>query len=148
MKKHIVIGMLSCIWLLPMAVFAEENSTKVDGYTIHHNALTTDVLSPTVAKAYNIRRSKNRGMLNVSVIQDVPGSTGKSVTARITATAKNLIGQSRQVPLREVREEDAIYYIGDFLVGHREQLNFELEVQPSGSDEKYVARMSREFFTN
>ncbi len=148
MKKHIVIGMLSCIWLLPMAVFAEENSTKVDGYTIHHNALTTDFLSPTVAKAYNIRRSKNRGMLNVSVIQDVPGSTGKSVTARITATAKNLIGQSRQVPLREVREEDAIYYIGDFLVGHREQLNFELEVQPSGSDEKYVARMSREFFTN
>lgn len=148
MKKRVVIGILSLIWLLPMAVLAAENSTKVSGYTIHHNALTTDFLSPAVAKAYNIRRSKNRGMLNISVIQDVPGTTGKPVTARITATAKNMIGQSQQVPLREVREGDAVYYIGDFLVGNREQLNFKLEVQPSGSDEKYTAHLSREFFTN
>ena len=148
MKKHVVIVILGLLWLLPLTVLAEENSTKVSGYTIHHNALTTDFLSPAVAKAYNIRRSKNRGMINISVIQDVPGKTGKPVTARVTATAKNLIGQSRPVELREVREGDAVYYIGDFLIGNRELLNFELEVQPTGSDEKYAAHMSREFFTN
>jgi hypothetical protein len=87
-------------------------------------------------------------MINISVIQDVPGTTGKPVTAQVTATAKNLIGQSRPVELREVREGDAVYYIGDFLVGHREHLDFQLEVQPTGSDQKYAAHLSREFFTN
>ena len=41
-----------------------ETSTTVEGYTIHHNAPTTDMLEPQIATAYGIQRSKNRGMLN------------------------------------------------------------------------------------
>lgn len=125
-----------------------ENSTQVDGYIIHHNALTTDQLSPTIASAYQIRRSKNRAMLNVSVIKDEPNSAqGQAVTATVTAVAKNLLGQERQVPMREVREGTAVYYIGDFLVADRERLNFELSVQPDGSNQTYQASLSKEFFT-
>lgn len=125
-----------------------ENSTRVDGYTIHHNALTTDHLSPTIASAYQIRRSKSRAMLNVSVIKDAPDNApGKSVTARVTAVAKNLLGQERQVPMREVREGTAVYYIGDFLVADRETLNFQLSVQPDGSSRTYQASLRQEFFT-
>lgn len=125
-----------------------ENSTRVEGYTIHHNALTTDHLSPTIASAYQIRRSKNRAMLNVSVIKDkTDGAQGHAVTARVTAVAKNLLGQERPVPMREVREGTAVYYIGDFLVADRETLNFILSVQPDGSNQTYQTSLSQEFFT-
>ncbi|MFM1892675.1 MAG: hypothetical protein RLZ44_1752 [Pseudomonadota bacterium] len=125
-----------------------ENSTKVPGYTIHHNALTTDVLSASVASSYAIRRSKNRALLNVSVIKDAPGTTGQPVAARVQAVARNLMGQSRDIPMREVREGTAIYYIGDFLVAHRDNLTFDLSVQPVDSDQTYTARLTQEFFTD
>jgi len=124
-----------------------ENATHVPGYTIHHNALTTDVLSPQVAKAYNIQRSKSRGMLNVSVIKDVPDHAGQPVKATVTATATNLSGQSREIPLREVQDGNAIYYIGDFRVANEETLNFDLEVTPEGSPGTYSAKLSQQFFS-
>ena len=72
---------------LPLVAVAE-NSTKTGGYTIHHNALTTNTLPVQVATAYRIQRSKSRALLNVSVIKDEPGTTGKAVRANIKAIAK------------------------------------------------------------
>jgi len=133
--------------LLSLSVMAE-NSTRVPGYTIHHNALTTDILDPKIAASYGIKRSKSRAMINVSVIKEIPGTTGKSVPAKVQVSARNLIGQTRQIPVREVREGDAVYYIGDFPVAHRERLNFLIEVIPEGERRPYVAHMTHEFYTN
>lgn len=124
-----------------------ENSTKVGGYTIHHNALTTDLLTPEIANAYHIRRSSNRGMLNVSVVKDVPDTTGRPVRAWVSAKAQNLRGQVRYIPMREIREGEAIYYIGHFLVEHRENINFEIKVTPDGQRAPYIVRMDHQFFT-
>ncbi len=119
-----------------------ENATHIQGYTIHHNALTTDSLAPQVAKAYGIQRSKNRGMLNVSVLKDKEGSIGESVKA----TAANLSGQSRVIDMREVMDGDAVYYMGDFRVSNQETLNFNLTVNPMGAG-SYNAKQSQQFFT-
>ena len=148
MSRFFAFSLFGLVWIVGATMALAENSTRVSGYTIHHNAFTTELLSPTVANTYKIRRSKNRGMLNVSVVKDVPGGVGKPVAATVTAVARNLIGQSRPIELREVREGDAVYYIGDFLVSNRELLNFELEVQPAGSDVKQVARLTHEFHTD
>ena len=48
---------------------AAEQSQTFGDYEIHYNALTTDQLSPEVAKAYGIVRSGSRAMLNVSVLR-------------------------------------------------------------------------------
>lgn len=134
--------------LAGMSVFAvAENATRVPGYTIHHNAMTTDTLSPQVAKAYNIQRSKNRGMLNVSVIKEKEGTTGTPVRARINASASNLTGQFRVIKLREVVDAGAIYYLGDFRVANQETLEFKLEVQPEGAATSYPAVLRQQFFT-
>lgn len=124
-----------------------ENSTKVPGYTIHHNAITTDQLAPDVARSYGIQRSRNRGLLNVSVIKEVPGTTGTPVTATVKATARNLQGLIRELGMREVRDGDAVYYLGEFPVEHAETLNFSLQVRPQGQTTSYGAELSQEFFT-
>lgn len=128
-------------------VLLAENSTSIPGYTIHHNAFTTDMLSPAVASAYRFQRSKNRGMLNVSVIKDIPGTLGESVAADVKAHAANLTGQTREIPMREIQDADAIYYVGDFRVANQETLDFVLTVTPKGAPRSYTAKLRQQFFT-
>lgn len=144
---HKLFTLLGCLLLLPLSVHAE-NSTKANGYTIHHNAITTESLPPKVASAYKIQRSKGRALINVSIIKDKAGTTGTPVTANITMKARNLIGQVREIPLREIHEDTAIYYIADFPVGNREKLMFDLEVTPKGETYALQASFQQEFFTN
>ena len=125
-----------------------ENSTAIGEYVIHHNAITTDNLSPQMASAYGLQRSKGRAMLNVSVIKGKQGRMGTPVAAKIDATTRNVIGQTSTIALREVREGNAIYYIGDFPVAHRETLDFFLQVTPEGENSPFKAQLRQEFYTD
>ena len=85
---HILVKSLCSLALLLPSLASAENSTHTGGYTIHHNAITTDSLPAQVASSYGIQRSKSRALLNVSVIHDELGTMGKPVRAEIRAVAK------------------------------------------------------------
>jgi len=145
--RNRMISLFSGLLLLLTSPFViAENSTKFPGYTIHHNALTTDALTPEIASAYHIRRSINRALLNVSVLKDSEDGKGTPVHAIVRATARYLTGHRRPVHMREIREGDAIYYIGDFPVAHNENLTFIIEVIPRGEHRPFVTQISQEFF--
>lgn len=146
MTKRMLMGLL-LVAGLGLGPALAENSTRIPGHTIHHNALSTSLLAPEVARGYDIQRSPNRGLLNVSVIRDVPGTTGTAVTAQVEATSRNLQGQIREIAMREVREGTAIYYLGEFPVEHAETLRFDLRVRPQGATASYAVELSQEFFT-
>lgn len=143
MKK--IMTLLSAVLLLLPFFAHAENSTKIPGFTIHHNVITTDFLAPNIASAYRIIRSKNRGMINISIIKDVPGTTGQAVMGNVAARVVNLLGQSRHIPLREIREGDSIYYIGDFIIPNNDQLIFVLDVMPEGAKRPYTAKLEHQF---
>lgn len=148
MKRLRFLPLLLAITLLtPIAVLAE-NSTTAGGFTIHYNAFPTATLTPEVAKAYGIQRSKVRGMLNVSVIEEKEGTTGTSVTADVGVKTVILTGQSTPLPMREIKEQDAVYYVGEFPVRNEEKVNFIIEVTPEGSTETIVVNMEQQFFTD
>ena len=132
--------------LLTPLLASAENSTRQSGYTVHHNAFPTAILTPDIAGSYQIVRSKYRGMLNVSVIKEKEGTTGTPVSANIQANMTNIYGQQSSLNLREIREEKAIYYIGTFLVRNGESLNFHLDVKPEGESKYSPAAFSEEFF--
>jgi copper chaperone CopZ len=125
-----------------------ENSIDFGDYVVHYNAFTADTLSPQIAKAYDITRSKSRGVVNIAVLKKVPGTTGQSVTAKVAASAVNLTGQLKSFDLREIREDGAIYYIGEFRVTNQETLDFKVRLQPKGSGKGLTARFRQQFFTN
>jgi hypothetical protein len=139
--------MCAAALLLPLGV-AADNSTSAGGYTIHHNAFGTDTLVPEVAKAYGIQRSKYRGMLNVSVIKEEAGTTGKSVPAQVEVSTVELTGQKNRLPMREIKDQDAIYYIGEFAVQNEQEVTFSIEVKPEGSGETFKVTMDQQFFTD
>ena len=60
---------------VPEAQPAGATSESIGEHTVHFSAMTTDQLTPDVARAFNIVRSKNRAMLNVSVIRNSDGAS-------------------------------------------------------------------------
>ncbi len=146
MSKIPFLACLLAFFSLPLAAEQTENTTSIPGHTIHHSVITTDSLTPEIARTYNIQRSKNRGMLNVSVIKNVPGTTGEAVPAEIKASSVNLTGQVNDLSLREIREGQAIYYIAEFGVTDQETLKFNLRVKPQGAPQSYKAQLSHQFF--
>ena len=139
--------LLTLLAILVTASAAAEQSQQFDDYIIHYNALTTNQLSPEVAQAYGIVRSGSRALLNISVLKDDGSGVPTAVTAGIEAAAQNLAAQRREVSMREIKEQDAVYYIGIVSVADAETLSFEVEVTPDGSDQTYSVRFRQQFFT-
>jgi len=145
-KKNLLAVLFSV--LISVAGWAQaENSQDFGDYVVHFNALSTNHLPPSVTKQYNIKRSKNRGMINIAVLQKMLGTTGKPLAAQVTATATNLTGQQRDIALREIREGTAIYYIGDFPITNEETLRFKVNVKPEGESETQEVNFKQQFFT-
>lgn len=130
---------------VPQAEPAENSFVDIGSHIVHFSAQSTDHLPPEVARAYNIVRSKNRAMLNVSVIEK---GTEKPVTAEITVNTVNLTGQLKNVIMRMIREQEAIYYIGETPVANQETLIFDISVKPEGAAEASEVRFKRQFYTD
>ena len=133
--------------LFPLGV-AAENSKDFGQYVIHYNAMATDFLPPEIARQYRITRSQNRGMINITVLKKILGSPGQPVHARIEVTASNLAGQTRRISTREIRDGNAIYYIGEFGVANEETLKFTVRARPQGTQEDVEVGFSQDFYTN
>lgn len=130
---------------VPTAEPAGESMKDIGDHVIHFSAQATDELSPEVARAYNIVRSKNRAMLTVSVVRE---SDNASVPAEVSVKTVNLTGQLKNVAMREIEEQDAVYYIGETPVAHRETLIFDIAVMPEGAAGSSEVRFKREFYTD
>ena len=139
--------LLGITCLLPYCALAQ-NSKDFGEYVVHFNALSTDMLPPRMAREYHITRSRNRGMINITLLKKIPDSLAQPVPARVEVHARNLVGQGRDIKLREIREGNAIYYIGEFRVAHEETLKFSIRAQPLGSQELLEAGFSQDFYTH
>ena len=133
---------------VPTAQPAEATSSDIGDYVVHFSAQTTDQLTPDVARAYNIVRSKSRAMLNVSVVRK---SDGQSVPATVSVKTTNLTGQLKNVTMRKIEEPGdtvAVYYIGETPVANRETLLFDISVKPEGHSAVSEVRFKRQFYTD
>ena len=130
---------------VPQAQPAAASDVDIGDYVVHFNAQSTDLLSPDVARALNIVRSKNRAMLTVSVLEE---GSGASVLAEITVRTVNLAGQLKNVTMRKVPEQEAIYYIGETGIANRETLTFNISITPEGQTRTSDVSFTREFYSN
>ncbi len=130
---------------VPEAQPAESTHADIGDHVVHFSAQSTDQLPPEIARAYNIVRSKNRAMLTVSILQKTDNS---GVPADVTVRTVNLTGQLKNVTMRRIDEQEAIYYIGETPIANRETLVFSISVMPEGVDKVTEVRFKRQFFTD
>ncbi len=130
---------------VPEAEPAGETSKDIGDHVVHFSAQLTDQLPPEIAKAYDIVRSKNRAMLNVSVLDE---ATNKPVAADVSVKTVNLTGQLKNITMERIDDGDAIYYIGEVSVANRETLIFDISVAPEGVSQASDVRFKRQFYTD
>ena len=98
--------------------------------TVHYSTFISTFLQPDIAKAAQLVRSKNQGVINVSVIK-----AGKPQVTQVSGSVKDL--SSRTVPLsfKQITEQGAIYYIAQFPVEQQETRTFTINVAIGGKTE-------------
>jgi hypothetical protein len=126
---------------------AEQKKSQGD-FELHYNTFPSTFLSKEVANTHQITRSKNRGIISISVL-NTSQTPPKALEADITIVAKNLLNQNKDVKLFKVTEENqAVYYLGTFALNNQEDVNFSISATPTGSDEVINLKFSREFYTD
>jgi len=133
---------------VPEAQPAGATSADIGNHVVHFSAQSTDRLPPAVAREYNIVRSKNRAMLNVSVLRK---PDNLPVTADVSVNTVNLTGQLKNVTMRKIEEPGdivAIYYIGDTTVANREVLIFDISIKPDSEESTAEVRFKRQFYSD
>ncbi|MHC8353488.1 DUF4426 domain-containing protein [Pseudomonas sp. RT4P38] len=92
--------------------------------TVHYNTFNSTFLTPDIAKSTELVRSKNQGVINVSVIKD-----GKPLTAQVSGSVKDLTSQTVPLKFKQITEQGAIYYIAQFPVDQQETRTFKIDVK-------------------
>ncbi|MDR9828324.1 DUF4426 domain-containing protein [Vibrio sp. FNV 38] len=94
---------------------------------VHYSAFNSTFLTPKVARSYSLKRNGYSAILNISVLdRSVLGKP--ATTTKLSGSAKNLIGNTRSLTFREVKEADAIYYLAEFSISNEETLTFTIDV--------------------
>jgi hypothetical protein len=91
-------------------------------------------------------RSKNRVLLNIVMEYRPMIGAPTVVPGRVMASAANLNGQLRNLPTREIREGEAIYYIAETQVVNGENLIFSIEATPESTATPLEVRFQKQFF--
>ncbi|AZV29545.1 homoserine acetyltransferase [Pseudomonas syringae] len=141
MGRLITALLAACLSLSAVAADAIKGERKevFGDVTVHYNTFNSTFLTPDIAKAAELIRSKNQGVINVSVIKD-----GKPLIAQVTGTVKDLTSQSVPLTFRQITEQGAIYYIAQYPVEQQETRTFEIKVQTG--DKINIINFNQELF--
>lgn len=131
--------------LLPFAAQAEQ-AKKFDDVEIHYNALSTNDLTPEIAKSYKLTRSKSRGLLTISVLKKNSMGASYPVPAEVKVNAITVYNQLVSVDMREIKEGGAIYYLGEYGIVPTESLKFDIRVKPEGAAQPYSFEYQQAFY--
>jgi len=133
--------------LASVSAFAQQ-AQQFGDYIVHYNALNSSLLTPEVAKAYGIRRSDSRALINISVLKSVNDLPAAAVKAQVKASGRNLTGQTRNIDMRQINDGDgAIYYIGELSVRNMEMFDFTVTVLPEGQGQPFNVKFRQQFYT-
>lgn len=122
-----------------------ENMKKLGSLNVHYMAIGATFLTPEIAKAYGIERSRYNGLINISVLDNSKKDT-PAKTVRITGQARNNLGQFKTLEFEEVKEGNAIYYLAQIKYSNEETFHFDISI--SDGSEKHQLKFSQKFYVD
>ena len=127
MFKGILTSLLLGLGLL-LSAQTHAAEQKMGDWIVHYNALPSTFLTPEVALANRIERSRYNGLLNIVVVD----KDGKTQQVNMTGEGKSLIGTVRKLEFQTIREGDAIYYIAQYPYRNEDNVLFTIDISAPG----------------
>ena len=129
------------VLLVGSSIATAQQAERFDDYEIHYSAIPTGMLNDEIAQSYGIVRSRTRGMIMITVLQD-----GQPVTARVDILARDVDDDITEIGARRVRNDDWVSYVGTFPVDEGEALTFEVTVKPHAGGGPYQTAFRQTFY--
>ncbi len=141
-NKIVLIALLAFSFI---ATSSAENMKKMDDINIHYIALNSTFLTPEIAKSYGLERSRYKGLVNISVLDNTQkGNPAKTVI--MTGKARNDVGQIKSLEFTEVKEGDAVYYLAQVSYANEETIYFDINISDKGK--KHNLKFSQKFYVD
>lgn len=120
-----VLGLVaSCLgWSLSASA---EQKEVLGNWDVHYIAFPSTMLTPQIAQANGIVRSKYNSVVNISVLDS---TTKQAQDVSVVGTATNLLGTKKPLSFKKVVEGEAIYYLATLKFANLETYRFAIDVQ-------------------
>ena len=142
LNKLLSIGLLTLAFV---TVSHAENMKKMDDINVHYIALGSTFLTPEIAKTYGLERSRYKGLVNISVLDNTQDGN-PSKTVFINGNARNDVGQINSLDFTEVKEGDAVYYLAQVNYTNEETIYFDITITYKGKQHKL--KFSQKFYVD
>ncbi len=130
MKLWSVISLLAAL-LLSFAATAEQKQQLGD-WDVHYMLMPTTILDAEVAKNYQLSRSRNYQLLNISVLNS---KDQQAQQVELSGTATNLAGQRQQLTFKPVKEGAALYYLAGVEARSEQKITIELSIRQGNENQ-------------
>ena len=129
MSRLAIFLLTACLGASAMAADTIDANRKKDfgDITVHYNTFTSSFLPAETAQKVGVVRSKEKGLINVTVIKGV-----SPVAAQVTGTVKDLGGKSEILTFKQIEEKNGISYLAPYSVTQREYKTFTINVETGG----------------
>jgi hypothetical protein len=124
--------MIFFVLLLPLSTSAEQKKT-MGNWDVHYIVLNTTFLEPKVAKAYDLVRSRNNALVNISVLNR---RSKEAQSVSMTGTASNLLGRKSSLEFRKIEEGDSIYYLAVLPFDDEELYRFDIKIVAGNNNQR------------
>jgi len=135
-----------CLTLVMGAPAMGQQSKRFGDYELHYTVVNTQLLSPEVATAYDIKRSKNLAIVNLALRKHSDGSTTASSMA-LRGSTSDLMQRQQVLEFREIREGEAIYYIAEFKFINEDWHRFDIDFLPEGAERSTPFSFKQQVFS-
>jgi len=148
MKHRTLLNLFPLIALILFSNLVRSAEHIFEDYTVHYNLLNSSFIQSEIATQYGIKRSKNLGLLNISVRKTEENAAGIAVVSNIFGHGSSLAGQLKELSFKEIKEADAIYYLAIFPINNGERLSFDLQVQPEKKGKLIPIKFKQQVFVD
>ena len=140
-SKAVTPIILSFLLLIVSFGSIAEQKKTLGNWDVHYIVVNSTFFEPDVVRQYGIQRSQFNALVNISVL-DKGNKQAQSVA--LTGKATNLLGTTKKLSFKEVKEGDSIYYLAQIPFRHKESYRFEVDVRHGNTNEKLMFK--HEFF--
>lgn len=139
-----------CMFTLNIALSTYANAEQkivVGDYEVHYIGLNTAFLTESVARSYQITRSRKTGYLSISVLKK-SSHLAEPIKAEVEGSMTNLLGQAKNIKFRLISESNAWYHIATFDFDERDLYRINLSVTPEKTGKTFNVKFKQSFYAN
>jgi len=134
--------------LLLLASQGQAGEKDFGDYTLHWSVFPSTMLTPEVAKANNLQRSKSIGVVNISIMTDNEHGQPQPVGGQVEGQVANDIQQVKFLAFRRIQEGDAVYFIAQYQYRPAELMTFNITARPTGYPQGLKVRFAHSLFND